>query len=56
VLKAADVTVDGSHAISIYSSADPSHGVVLLGMSSNLTAANLLSSHTTFSNGVAIIT
>jgi hypothetical protein len=56
VLKTADTLVSGSHAISVYSSADPTHGVVLLGMSSTLTAANLLSSHTTFSAGQAVIT
>jgi hypothetical protein len=56
VLQATDTTVNGVHAISIYSSADPTHGVVLLGMTSGQTAANLLSAHTTFSNGKAIIT
>ncbi len=55
VLMAANTTVAGSHAISIYSSANPTHGVVLLGMSSTLTASNLLSAHTTFSGGQAVI-
>jgi hypothetical protein len=56
VLQAADTTVNGVHAISLYSSADPTHGVVLLGMTPGQTAANLLSAHTTFNNGHAIIT
>lgn len=55
VLRATDTTVAGVHAIGIYSSAGPSHGVVLLGMSSSLTAANLLASHTSFASGHAII-
>ena len=54
-LRAADTTVNGVHAISLYSSADLAHGIVLLGMSSSLTAANLLSSHTTFGNGQALV-
>jgi hypothetical protein len=54
-LSAIDTTVDGAHAIYLYSSADPTHGVVLEGLSSGLTAANLLSSHLTFVDGHAII-
>ena len=56
VLQAADTMVGGVHAISLYSSADPTHGVVLLGMTGGQTAANLLASHTTFSGGNAVIT
>ena len=56
VLKSQDTTVGGVHAISLYSSLDPTHGVVLLGMTSAQTAANLLSIHTSFSAGHAIIT
>ena len=56
VLYAANTTVNGVAAISIYSSADPTHGIILTGMTAGQTAANLLSSHTTFSNGNAIIT
>lgn len=55
VLKAADTSVGGVHAIDLYSSADPSHGVVLEGLSSTFKAASLLSSHTTFSGGHALI-
>ncbi len=56
VLMAANTTVNGVNAISLYSSATPTHGIVLLGMSSTLTASNLLSAHTTFSGGQAVIT
>jgi len=56
VLMAANTTVNGVNAISLYSSASPTHGIVLLGMSSTLTASNLLSAHTTFSGGQAVIT
>jgi hypothetical protein len=55
VLKAFDTTVNGVHAISLYSSADTSHGVVLLGMPSVDTAANLMASHVVFSGGNATI-
>ena len=54
-LRAFDTTVGGNHAISIASSADLTHGVVLLNVSAGLTASNLLSSHTTFSGGHALI-
>ena len=56
VLHAADTTYNGQHAISLYSSADPSHGVVLADLSSGLKAATLMSSHVTFSGGIAVIT
>lgn len=56
VLKSQDTTVGGAHAISIYSSADPTHGIILLGITSGQTAANMLSSHTSYSAGHAIIT
>ena len=56
VLQAADTIVDGVKAISLYSSADPTHGVVLTGMTNGQTAANLLTSHASFSNGHAIVT
>jgi hypothetical protein len=55
-LQAADTTVNGVAAIDLYNSADPTHGIVLTGMTAGQTAANLLSSHVTFSNGDAIIT
>ena len=46
MLHAANTTVGGAHSISIYSSADPTQGIVLFGLPSTVTAANLLSSHT----------
>jgi len=55
-LQAYDTTVDGVAAIAIASSADPSHGIVLLDMTDGQTAANLLATHTTFSGGHAIVT
>ncbi len=55
LLKAANTKLNGQNAISIYSSADPTHGVVLAGVSSSMTAANLLTSHLVFSNGNALI-
>jgi len=41
--------------ISIYSSADPLHGVVLTGVGSTMTASNLLTNHLVISNGNALI-
>jgi hypothetical protein len=55
VLHAADTTYNGQHAISLYSGADPSHGVVLADVNSGLKAATLMSSHVTFSGGMAVI-
>jgi len=55
VLRAANTTYNGEHAITLYSSADPTHGVVLADVSSGLKAATLLSSHVTYSGGVAVI-
>jgi uncharacterized repeat protein (TIGR03803 family) len=52
-LAAFDTTVGGAHAIALFSSGDPSHGVVLLNMHD--TAATLLASHTTFAGGHALI-
>ena len=56
VLHVADTTVNGAAAISVYSGADPTHGILLTGMTGGQTAANLMSGHLTFSNGNAIIT
>jgi hypothetical protein len=56
VLQAYNTTVGGQNAIAIASSADLSHGVVLLNVASTLTASDLLASHTTFSGGHALIT
>ncbi len=50
-----NTTVGGMHAISIASSADPAHGLVLLNMPAADTAASLLASHTTFIGGHALI-
>jgi hypothetical protein len=55
-LQAYDTTIGGLPAIAFASTADPAHGVVLTGVSASLTAADLLSSHTTFSGGHALIT
>jgi hypothetical protein len=55
-LQIVNTTLGGSSAIALYSSADPTHGVVLANVGSAMTAANLLASHLTFSNGHAIIT
>ena len=57
VLRATNTSVNGTSAISIYSSADPTHGVVLTsGGSSNFTtAADLLANHVTFVGGHALI-
>lgn len=56
VLQAANTTYNGQKAISLYSSADPTHGIVLADVSSGLKAATLLASHVTFSGGVAVVT
>jgi hypothetical protein len=55
-LEAYDTIVGGASAIAFASTADPAHGVVLTGLSSSLTAADLLASHTIFSGGHALIT
>ncbi len=47
--------VGGQHAISIFSSVDPNHGVVLLNMPSADTAAVLSASHLTLAGGHALI-
>jgi len=56
MLQVANTQVNGQNAISIYSSAAPTHGVVLLNVGSTMTASNLISNHLTFSNGNALIT
>lgn len=56
VLHAVNTIYDGQNAIALYSSADPSHGVVLADVSSGLKAATLLASHVTVSGGIAVIT
>ena len=54
VLQAFDTTVSGNAAIAITSSADRTHGIVLLNTTGQ-TALNLLTNHTTFSGGHALI-
>ena len=57
ILKASNTSLNGTSAISIYSSADPKHGVVLIsgGTSNFTTAADLLANHLTFVGGHALI-
>lgn len=55
-LQVSDTSLNGSAAISIYSSADPYNGVVLTGLGTGMNAANLQFGHTTFAGGHAIIT
>ena len=56
VLRAAGTICNGQDAITLYSNADQSHGVVLTGVSGGMTAAALLANHLTFSGGYAVIT
>ena len=55
ILQAANIMVDSMAAISLYSSADPTHGIILTGLDQGLTASNLVANHTTFRNGNALI-
>ena len=55
-LQAYDAMIGGLPAVAIASTADSAHGVVLTGVSSSLTAADLLANHTAFSSGHAVIT
>jgi hypothetical protein len=55
VLQAANTTYNGQKAISLFSSADPSHGIVLANVGNSLKAATL-ASHVTVSGGIAVIT
>jgi hypothetical protein len=54
--EAYNTTVGGQPAVAFASTADPAHGVALTGLSASLTAADLLSAHTTFTGGHALIT
>ncbi len=56
MLETFDTTLNGKAAIEITSSADPTHGVILAGVTQNMSAANLLSSHVSFTGGYAVIT
>src|ERR1700727_1820726 len=53
VLQAFDITVAGTHAIAVASSAAPADGVVLLNLPASDTAANLLTQHLSFTGGHA---
>ena len=55
VLVASDTTVGGVAAISIYSSSDPTHGIVLLNSAGLGNAASLMASHVSVSGGVATV-
>ena len=50
-----DTSVDGRHAIALAGAADTTHGIVLLGLPANSTAADLMANHLTFSGGHAIV-
>ncbi len=54
-LLAYDTKINGNAAIALTSSSDPSHGIVLTNVSGGLTAATLLTSHTNFVGGHALI-
>ena len=54
-LLAFDTKVNGNHAIALASSSDLLHGIVLTNVTGGLTAASLLTSHTTFIGGHALI-
>ena len=55
VLVASDTSVGGVAAISIYSSSDPTHGIVLLNSAALGNAASLMASHVTVSGGIATV-
>ena len=54
-LRAFDTLVDGHPAIALASNSDLSHGIVLLGMPTTQTAADLLANHMSFNGRIAII-
>ena len=54
ILQVDNTSYNGQKAIGLYSSADPTHGVVLTNVGSGMTAA-LLANHLTFSGGHAVI-
>lgn len=54
-LRAYDTSVNGQHAVALAAASDLSHGVVLVGLSSSITATSLLSSHVSFAGGHALI-
>jgi hypothetical protein len=56
VLHAVNTSYNGQTSIALYSSADPTHGVVLADVSKGMTAATLMASHVTYGGGMAVIT
>ena len=54
-LLAFDTSIGGQHAIALASSADMTHGIVLMGMRANDTAADLMAHHLTSNGGMAIV-
>jgi hypothetical protein len=54
-LHAANTVYNGQNAITLYSSADPTHGIVLADLSSGMKASTLMASHVTFGGGMAVI-
>ncbi len=55
-LRATATTYNSQAAITLYSTADLSHGIILTGYNSAVTAANIISGHTNFIGGHALIT
>ena len=57
LLQACDTMINGKAAISLYSSSDPTHGIVLTarGTANFTTAADLLANHLAFGGGHAVI-
>jgi Bacterial pre-peptidase C-terminal domain len=53
-LRMSDTTVNAAHAVSMYDSRDPSHGIVLTSLPSSVTAFTL-QSHVSFSSDLAIL-
>ena len=54
-LTASDITLGAQHGIAIYAGTDTHHGIVLTGLNSGLTAADLLTNHYNDVGGHAII-
>lgn len=50
-----DTMVGGQHAIALTSATDVSHGIILIGMSANETASDLMSHHLNYDAGHAVI-
>ena len=50
-----DTSISGHHAIALADRNDPTHGIVLMDMPANNTAADLMAHHLTFRDGMAIV-